>query len=85
MVLGLYSANNSRIWSNTPVYVAGFERIDLPTGDWSITIASEYLLKNSLWISELLPEPATPVTQTNMLDGILTSIFFKLLAVAFLI
>jgi len=31
-------ANKSRIISNTPVYVAGFERGVLPIGDWSIFI-----------------------------------------------
>ena len=31
-------ANRSRIWSNTPVYVAGFERGVRPIGDWSIAM-----------------------------------------------
>lgn len=32
------AANMSLIISNTPVYVAGFERGVLPIGDWSIFI-----------------------------------------------
>ena len=31
-------ANNSRIYVNNPIYVAGFERGVLPIGDWSITM-----------------------------------------------
>ena len=30
----MVSANNSRISSNTPVYVTGFERGVLPIGSW---------------------------------------------------
>ena len=32
------AAKRSRIWSKTPVYVAGLERGVLPIGDWSILI-----------------------------------------------
>ena len=31
-------ANSLRMWSNTPVYVAGFDRGVRPIGDWSMSI-----------------------------------------------
>ncbi len=41
-------ANKSRIWSNTPVYVAGFERGVRPIGDWSIAIILSYFSTPSI-------------------------------------
>src|SRR4029453_2279567 len=48
-----------RTSSIMPVYVAGLEREETPTADWSIRIASGYWLMKASFISELLPEPAT--------------------------
>ncbi len=31
-------AKSARMWSRAPVYVAGLERGDLPSGDWSTTM-----------------------------------------------
>ena len=61
------------------------ERLETPTGDWSITMASGCCGRNVWWISELLPEPATPVTTVSTPVGISTLTFCRLLALAFLI
>src|SRR5512145_1944119 len=53
-------ANSLRIWSKIPVYVAGFDRVLLPAGVWSTTIASLYFLQKTSCIRLLLPLPATP-------------------------
>ena len=42
----------------------------MPTADWSITMASGCSRRNAWWISELLPEPATPVTTVSTPVGI---------------
>jgi len=44
-------ANNFRISSNTPVYVAGFDRGVRPIGDWSmsITLSSLSMPVTLLW------------------------------------
>src|SRR5689334_25177781 len=65
-----------------PVYVAGFERLEMPTGDWSIKIASGCCRKKVWWMSVLLPDPATPVTTVRTPVGISTLTFCKLLALA---
>src|SRR3989344_3895585 len=74
-------AKSFLISSKIPMYVAGLERDDLPTPDWSISIVSFSLQKTST-INELLPDPATPVTQTNMPFGTSTDTFFKLWVLA---
>src|SRR5205085_6863301 len=59
-----------RTSSMIPVYVAGFERLEMPTGDWSITIASGCCGRKVWWMSELLPDPATPATTVRTPVGI---------------
>ena len=82
----------SRIWSNSLMYVAGFERGVRPIGDWSMSITLSSCSSPSIRscapgsaiapfrsrpgrsrrmspTSELLPEPETPVTQTNRPSG----------------
>ena len=71
-------ANNLRISSITPVYVAGVERADVPIGFWSMTMQSGYRSTNSCRIRLLLPEPATPVTAVRIPLGISTDTSFKL-------
>src|SRR5215203_303434 len=73
-------ANALRTSSMTPVYVAGFERVDAPTADWSITTASGWSGRNSPSTSELLPLPATPVTTHRTPVGTSTSTPFRLFA-----
>src|SRR6266508_7035892 len=51
-----------RTSSIIPVYVAGLEREDTPSADWSIRMASGKSETKASLINELLPEPATPVT-----------------------
>src|SRR5215216_3752887 len=57
----LADANALRTSSMMPVYVAGLERVETPTGDWSITTASGCWRRKTWLMSELLPEPATPL------------------------
>ena len=76
----LACANAFRMSSITPVYVAGLERVDVPTADWSITIASGCSGRNTSSISELLPEPATPVTTVRTAVGMSTSTSLRLFA-----
>src|SRR5579859_1624610 len=71
-----------RTSSMIPVYVAGFERLEMPTGDWSITIVSGCCCKKAWWMSELLPDPATPVITVRTPVGISTLTFCRLLALA---
>src|SRR6185437_11388994 len=71
-----------RISSRIPVYVAGFDRLLAPTGDWSTTIASGCCGRNDWWISELFPDPATPVTTVSTPVGMSTRTFCRLLALA---
>src|SRR6266545_5263575 len=74
-----------RTSSIMPVYVAGLEREDTPTADWSITIASGCWCWKTSLMRELLPEPATPVTTVNTPVGMFTLTFCRLLIFAFLI
>src|SRR6201997_4398250 len=64
-------ANALRIGSRRPVYVAGLLRRDPRIATWSIetTPASVGIDPTS----ELLPEPATPVTTTSTPSGMSTS------------
>src|SRR5687768_1994904 len=71
-------ANAVRIESRSPVYVAGLLRRDPRMPDWStVTTPSRLLTEPSM--SELLPDPATPVMTTSTPSGISTFTFFRLL------
>src|SRR5829696_4125393 len=74
-------ANAWRIGSSSPVYVAGLLRLEPRTGAWSTatTPAEEGI---EPWISELLPEPATPVTTQSTPRGKSTSTDLRLWVVA---
>ena len=54
-------ANALRIGSSSPVYVAGLLRREPRIAAWS-TVTTPSRPATEPWISELLPEPATPVT-----------------------
>src|SRR5579885_225176 len=70
-----------RIGSSRPVYVAGLERRDPRIGDWSIeTTPASFGIDP--WISELLPEPATPVTTQSTPRGMSTFTSRRLCRVA---
>src|SRR5262250_1637174 len=70
-----------RIGSSIPVYVAGLLRREPRIAPWSIdtTPAPEGIDPKT---SELLPEPATPVTTTSTPSGMSTSTSRRLCAVA---
>ena len=59
------------------------DRLLAPTDDWSMTIASGCSFRNAPWISELLPEPATPVMATRTPVGMSTETFRRLCTDAF--
>src|SRR5918911_3336743 len=64
-------ANAFRIGSSSPVYVAGLLRREPRIGLWSIeTTPAPFGIDP--WISELLPDPATPVTAQSTPSGIST-------------
>src|SRR4051795_3573581 len=65
-------ANAVRIGSRSPVYVAGLLRREPRIGVWS-TDTTPARLEMEPWMSELLPEPATPVTTTSTPRGMSTS------------
>ena len=70
-------ANALRIGSSSPVYVAGLLRREPRIGVWSTdTTPSRPDTEPS--ISELFPDPATPVTTTNTPSGMSTSTFCRL-------
>jgi hypothetical protein len=79
----LAAASSLRKSSITPVYVAGVERLEAPTADWSMTMALECAGTNARCISELLPEPATPVTTVSTPLGMSTFTLCRLLKLAF--
>src|SRR5262245_27966077 len=58
--------------SSRPVYVAGLLRLEPRMAPWS-TETTPALFGMEPWISELLPEPATPVTTTRTPSGMSTS------------
>src|ERR671937_12457 len=61
-------ANALRIGSSSPVYVAGLLRREPRIGVWSIeTTPAPFGIDP--WISELLPDPATPVTTHSTPSG----------------
>src|ERR671917_2358855 len=74
-------ANALRIGSSSPVYVAGLLRREPRIGVWS-TATTPSRPDTDPWISELLPEPATPVTTTSTPSGTSTSTPCRLLVVA---
>src|SRR5688572_23995349 len=74
-------ANALRIGSRSPVYVAGLLRRDPRIAVWSTETTSAPGGTDPC-TSELLPEPATPVTTTSTPRGMSTSTFRRLLDVA---
>src|SRR5260370_17086355 len=61
-----------RIGSSRPVYVAGLLRREPRIGVWS-TDTTPSRGDTEPWISELLPDPATPGTTTSPPSGMPTS------------
>src|SRR6187399_3153377 len=70
-------ANALRIGSSRPVYVAGLLRRDPLMAPWSITTTPSRP-STEPWISELFPEPATPVTTHSTPSGMSTSTPWRL-------
>src|SRR5215469_14339473 len=74
-------ANAARIGSSSPVYVAGLLRREPRMGVWSIeTTPARFGIDP--WISELLPDPATPVTTQSTPSGMSTFTSRRLCRVA---
>src|SRR5215208_7019843 len=74
-------ANALRIGSSSPVYVAGLLHLEPRIAPWSIdTTPSPAGIDPCT--SELLPEPATPVTTTSTPSGMSTSTSCRLWEVA---
>ena len=65
-------ANALRIGSSRPVYVAGLLRREPRIAPWSTTTTPSRPATEP-WISELLPEPATPVRTQSTPSGMSTS------------
>src|SRR5918994_5824082 len=74
-------ANALRIGSRRPVYVAGLLRREPRIGVWS-TDTTPSRPDTEPCISELLPEPATPVTTTSTPSGMSTSTSCRLWVLA---
>src|SRR5918995_7252284 len=74
-------ANALRIGSSRPVYVAGLLLREPRIALWSIDTTPSRP-DTEPWMSELLPDPATPVITTSTPSGMSTSTFFRLLALA---
>src|ERR1043165_3170176 len=70
-------ANALRIGSSRSGHVAGVLRREPWIGAWS-TVTTPSRPVTDPWISELLPDPATPVTTTSTPSGMSTSTFFRL-------
>ena len=66
-----------RIGSSRPVYVAGLLRREPLIAPWSITTTPSRLATEP-WMSDDLPEPATPVTTHSTPSGMSTSTFLRL-------
>src|SRR5659263_221180 len=77
----LVFANALRIGSSSPVYVAGLLRREPRIVPWS-TDTTPSRPDTEPWNSELLPEPATPVTTTSTPSGMSTSTSCRLLVLA---
>src|SRR5918994_4366039 len=75
-------ANALRIGSSSPVYVAGLLRREPRIADWS-TIATPSRPAIDPWISELFPDPATPVTAVSTPSGMSTLTSLRLWVDAF--
>src|ERR671915_2244028 len=74
-------ANALRIGSSSPVYVAGLLRREPRMGAWS-TDTTPAPAGIEPWMSELLPDPATPVTTQRTPSGMSTSTSCRLWKVA---
>src|SRR5260370_37900947 len=74
-------ANAVRIGSSSPVYVAGLLRREPRIGAWS-TDTTPSRPDTEPRISELLPDPATPVTTASTPSGMSTSTSWRLWALA---
>src|SRR4028118_2005309 len=74
-------ANALRIGSSSPVYVAGLLRREPRIGAWS-TDTTPPLPDTEPWISELFPDPATPVSTTITPSGMSTLTSFRLWVLA---
>src|SRR6201986_1271413 len=74
-------ANALRMGSSSPVYVAGLLRRDPRIGVWS-TATTPSRTDTQPWISELFPDPATPVTTTSTPRGRSTPTSWGLCALA---
>src|SRR5918911_5472404 len=74
-------ANAFRIGSSNPVYVAGLLRREPRIGVWSIETTPASFGMDP-WMSELLPEPATPVTTQSTPSGTSTLTSRRLCRVA---
>src|SRR6476660_8831332 len=70
-------ANALRIGSRRPVYVAGLLRRGPLMAPWSMTTTPSRP-STEPWISELFPEPATPVTTQSTPSGMSTSTPWRL-------
>src|SRR5919106_502498 len=70
-------ANALRIGSSSPVYVAGLLRREPRIAPWSMTTTPSRPATDP-WISELLPEPATPVITQRTPSGMSTPTFWRL-------
>src|SRR5688500_12753083 len=75
-------AIDSRIGSRRAVYVAGLLRRDPLIAPWSTTTTPSRPATEP-WMSELLPEPATPVTTHSMPSGMSTLTSLRLWVDAF--
>src|SRR6185437_11976993 len=65
-------ANAVRIGSSSPVYVAGLLRREPLIAAWSTDTTPSWL-DTEPWISELFPDPATPVSTSSTPSGMSTS------------
>src|SRR5215212_10364252 len=74
-------ANALRIGSSSPVYVAGLLRREPRIAVWSTDTTPSRPATEPL-ISELLPEPATPVRTTSTPSGMSMSTFWRLCVAA---
>src|ERR1700682_2492210 len=74
-------ANALRIGSSSPVYVAGLLRREPRIAPWPIATTPSRPATEP-WITELIPEPATPVTTTSTPSGMSTSTSCRLLVLA---
>src|SRR6266536_846482 len=72
-------ANALRIGSSSPVYVAGLLRREPRIAPWSIDTTPSRP-DTEPWVSELFPDPATPVTTTSTPSGMSTSTSCRLWA-----